>query len=427
MVSERSESFEELLQFLYLAPVGIVKFSADGAVGLINPMASQVLLPLVPHGDLTNLYDSLAPLVPDLRQRVGAFTGNAGAILDQQRIETLAGGRTLVLSLTVSRVNGTVYMAVLKDVTRLAEQERKLFADQQRFRAIFNYVRDYAIYTVTLDGRIEEWNPSLRRFGGWNADDVQGRHIRMFFVTDDPSLPDPTALLDEAKRIGSIETEGWRLKRDGSRLWGNTVITALPDGTGEVRGFVVVARDMTERKRMEDELKRHATVGPLTGAFNRRHGNARLAVEFDQRARSGRSFAVLMLDIDRFKSINDDHGHDGGDIVLSALVLACRAELRTVDMLARWCGEEFLILLPGTESEAAVEIAERLRETVAAMRVPIGGNVSIAFTISVGVAVPVSNDLHDLLRRADIALYAAKSGGRNCVKIAASEIEVGNH
>jgi diguanylate cyclase (GGDEF)-like protein/PAS domain S-box-containing protein len=412
-------AFEELLQFLYLTPVGIVKFDADGAIHLINPLASQLLLPLVPKGDLVNLYDSLAPLVPDLRQFVGTFTGNAGAILDQQRLEAQAGGKTLVLSLTVNRVNDTVYMAVLKDMTKLAEQEKRIFADQQRFRAIFNYVRDYAIYTITPDGLIEEWNQSLQRFGGWRATDVQGRHIGMFFPNDDPALAQPDALLAEAKRVGSVETEGWRLKRDGSRFWSNTVITALPDETGAVRGFVVVARDMTERKRREDELKQLTTVDPLTGAFNRRHGHERLAVEIDRRARSGQPCAVMMLDIDLFKSINDEYGHEAGDAVLCAMVLTCNAGLRTVDTLARWGGEEFLILLSDTDAEAAVAVAERLRKAISATRVPVRSAGGIAFTVSIGVAVPASNNLHDLLRRADNALYAAKTHGRNRVMLAA--------
>jgi diguanylate cyclase (GGDEF)-like protein/PAS domain S-box-containing protein len=422
IVCRSSEAFEELLQFLYLTPVGIVKFRANGAVDLINPMASQILLPLLPKGDLSDLYVSLAMLVPDLQQQVASFTGSTGNILDQQRLETKVGGITLVLSLTVSQVNDTVYMAVLKDVSKLAEQERKLLADRQRFRAIFNYVRDYAIYTITSDGLIEEWNQSLQRFGGWCAADVERRHISMFFATDDPRLPDPDTLLAAARRIGSVETEGWRLKRDGSRLWSNTVITALPDETGAVRGFVVVARDMTERKRMEDELKQHATTDPLTAAFNRRHGNACLAMEFERRARSGRPFALLMLDIDRFKSINDQHGHDAGDAVLCAMVLTCRSELRTVDMLARWGGEEFLILLPDIDAEGAIVIAERLRESVAKIRVPVGGNANIAFTVSIGVAEPMNDNLRDLLRRVDDALYTAKAGGRNRVVVAAAAV-----
>jgi hypothetical protein len=133
-----AEALEELLQFLYLTPVGIVKFAADGAIGLINPMASQLLLPLGPNAALDNLYESLAPLVPDLRGLVDRFTAKAGAVLDEPRLETRVGGARQVLSLTVSRVNDNVYMAVLDDVTKVAEQEQEIFADQQRFRAIFD-------------------------------------------------------------------------------------------------------------------------------------------------------------------------------------------------------------------------------------------------------------------------------------------------
>ena len=121
------------------------------------------------------------------------------------------------------------------------------------------------------------------------------------------------------------------------------------------------------------------------------------------------------FDMDRFKSINDTHGHDTGDAVLCAVVLTCKARLRTVDMLARRGGEEFLIVLPDTDAEAAIVIAERLREAVAAMLVPVGSNANVEFTVSIGVAVPVNDDLRDLLRRADDALYMAKAGGRNRV------------
>jgi PAS domain S-box-containing protein len=267
-------ALEELLQFLYLMPVGVVKFRIGGEVDLINPVASQLLLLLAPTSDLTNVYEPLMLLVPDLRQRAAAFAGDVGAVWDGQRLETRAGGKTVVLAISVNRINDVTYMMILRDVTLLAEQERKLFADQQRFRAIFDYVRDYTIYTITLDGQIDEWNLSLQRFGGWLAADVQGASIAMFFPADDQGARPSAVLLAEAKRVGSVETEGWRIKRDGSRLWGNTVITALPDESGSVRGFAVVSRDMSERKRMEEELKQLATIDPLTGAFNRRHAHS---------------------------------------------------------------------------------------------------------------------------------------------------------
>jgi diguanylate cyclase (GGDEF)-like protein/PAS domain S-box-containing protein len=412
-------ALEELLQFLYLMPVGVLKFRADGAIDLLNPMAAQILMPLISTPALDDIYTALAALAPDLRLQVARYSADTGTILDRQRLETQTGGRTTVLSLTVNRINQSVYMAVLKDVTKFAERERKLFSDQQKFRAIFDHVRDYAIYTITTDGVIEEWNQSLQRYGGWLAADVYGRNVCMFLPQDDADPPRVDMLLAEAQRIGSVETEGWRLKRDGSRLWGNSVITALPDEGGSVRGFVVVSRDMTERKRMEDDMKLLATVDPLTGAYNRRQGHAILTAEAGRYARDGRPFAVLMLDIDHFKAVNDHFGHAAGDAVLRSLVELARSTLRTVDRLVRWGGEEFLMVLPDTEAAAAMAAAERLRAVVSATPVAApAGDASIRFTVSIGVAVAAGGDLNELLRRSDAALYSAKTGGRNRVVLA---------
>ena len=409
---------EDLLQFLYLMPVGVVKFCSDGKVEMMNPVASALLLSIKSADTLGDIYSALETIAPDLRERVIQFSGHAGTVIDQQWLRTRAGKQVLVLSLTVNRIKDNVYMAVLSDVTRLAEQEEKLYADRQKFFAIFDHVRDYAIYTITMDGLIEEWNQSLQRYAGWLAADVQGRSMSMFFPLDDPDRPHLDLLLAEAQRIGSTETEGWRLKRDGSRLWSNTVVTALPDESGAVRGFVVVSRDLTERKRQEDEMKKLATVDPLTGAYNRRNGHALLAVQFSQRKRNGHPFAVLMLDVDDFKAVNDRFGHAVGDAVLCVLVQICRKALRPVDMVIRWGGEEFLIVLPNTGADEAMSIAERLRVIVAAAEVAASEGTSIRFTISVGVALPAGESPVELLRRSDGALYVAKTGGRNRVILA---------
>jgi diguanylate cyclase (GGDEF)-like protein/PAS domain S-box-containing protein len=408
-------SMEDLLQFLYLMPIGVVKFQADGAVDLMNPVASALLQSLRGDDTLSNIYASLAPIAPNLPRQVARFAAAAGKIVDRQWLEAGAGGRAMVLSLTVSRVNATVYMVVLTDVTTLAEQGRRLFVDRQKFFAIFDNLRDYAIYTTTPEGIIDEWNRSLQRMGGWVAEDVQGRHISMFLPPDNPNRSETDALLAEAKRIGSVETEGWRVKRDGARLWANTVITALPDEVGDVRGFVIVTRDITERKRTDDDMKLLATVDPLTGAYNRRQGDALLAAEFARRARDGPDFAVLMLDIDHFKAINDQFGHAAGDTVLCALVRDGQKALRTVDMFVRRGGEEFLIVLPDTVPDAAIVAAERLRAALAEMEVATSGGAAIRITVSIGVAAPLTDNSGELLRRADLALYAAKAAGRNRV------------
>jgi diguanylate cyclase (GGDEF)-like protein/PAS domain S-box-containing protein len=413
------ESLEELLQFLYLMPVGVVKFRPDGAVELMNPVASALLLSLTPDTKLDDIYGALAPIAPGLRQQVMEFAGEAGLVIDQHWLETSVGGSALVLSLTVNRISGEVYMAILRDVTRLAQQERKLFADQQKFRAIFDHVHDYAIYMITLDGLVEEWNQSMERYGGWQAADVDGHSLNMFFPLDDPDRPQTDMLLAEAQRIGSVETEGWRVKRNGSRLWANSIITAIPDKNGSARGFVVVSRDMTERKRLEDNMKRLATVDPLTGAFNRRQGDLLLAAEFNRHLRDGRPFAVLLLDIDHFKQVNDQFGHAAGDLVLCALVKSCRTALRTIDSVVRLGGEEFLLVLPDTDAVAAMLVAERVRATTAAAPIAAPDEAVIHVTVSIGVALAAVGDAEELLRRADAALYAAKRGGRDRVVLAA--------
>jgi diguanylate cyclase (GGDEF)-like protein len=242
--------------------------------------------------------------------------------------------------------------------------------------------------------------------------------MSLFFPPDDPNRPRIDLLLGEAQRIGSVETEGWRLKRDGTRLWANSIITALPDEAGSVRGFVVVSRDITERKRLEDDMKLLATVDPLTGAYNRRQGDALLAAEFSRRSRDGRSFAVLILDIDHFKTINDGFGHPAGDAVLQALVQAARNVLRTIDFVVRWGGEEFLIVLPATDVATAMGAAERLRAVLATTGVVVPSTATIHFTVSIGVAMSGGDGPAAMLRCADVALYAAKTGGRNRVVLA---------
>jgi diguanylate cyclase (GGDEF)-like protein/PAS domain S-box-containing protein len=411
-------SMDDLLQFLYLMPVGVVKFRTDGTVEMMNPVAAALLLSMNSADTLGDIYSSLASITPDLQQQMAQFGGHFGAVIDQRWLRTVAGTQALVLSLTVNRIQENVYMAVLTDVTRLAKQEEKLYADRQKFFAIFDHVRDYAIYTITLDGYIEEWNQSLQRFAGWLASDVQGRSMSVFFPPDDQDRPSLELLLGEARRIGSTETEGWRLKRDGSHLWANTVITALPDESGTVSGFVVVSRDLTERKRQEDDMKRLATVDPLTGAYNRRKGDELLAVEFSRRKRDGQPFAVLMLDIDHFKAVNDRFGHGAGDAVLCALVQTCRTALRPVDMVVRWGGEEFLIVLPNTAVAGAMSAAERLRSAVAATEVASSEGASIRFTISVGIASAEGEGSSELLSRSDAQVYGkdewTQQGGTIC-------------
>lgn len=168
------------------------------------------------------------------------------------------------------------------------------------------------------------------------------------------------------------------------------------------------------------ELYRLATVDSLTGVFIRRHFMDLAEKEINRARRYDGPMAMIMLDADHFKSINDTHGHAAGDTVLRAIAETCYRDLRDVDFVGRLGGEEFAICLPETDQAAACEVAERIREDIENLVIPIDDGKTIRLSISVGVSELMSKDcLDDVMRRADAALYEAKKGGRNRVIAAA--------
>ncbi|WP_108482648.1 diguanylate cyclase [Oceaniglobus ichthyenteri] len=183
------------------------------------------------------------------------------------------------------------------------------------------------------------------------------------------------------------------------------------------------------RKRATDLLRnsvdaglRMATVDPLTGLFNRRYGDHHLVALADRATHRQRSYAVLMVDIDRFKSVNDNYGHAIGDLVLKSVARVLQDNLRAIDLIARYGGEEFIVALPDATLPAARLAAERLRQRVAEMVVTLPDGSGLSVTISVGLAMggPGSGPAHDVLGRADTALFQAKNQGRNCIAVAQS-------
>ena len=176
-----------------------------------------------------------------------------------------------------------------------------------------------------------------------------------------------------------------------------------------------LSAEIRRREQAEQDLRQLAATDPLTGASNRRHFFDEGARELQRAQRSGHPVALLQLDIDHFKRVNDSYGHAAGDCVLKDLVACCRGHLRSPDLLGRLGGEEFAVLVPECPPEAAERLAERLRESLAAIRVTAERG-EIAFTVSIGVALcDPTAPLDTALEAADRALYAAKQQGRNRV------------
>lgn len=190
-------------------------------------------------------------------------------------------------------------------------------------------------------------------------------------------------------------------------------------------------RSMLRIKKLQDELDRKnkeletvnqqlrllSITDGLTGLFNHRHVHELLNEEYGRSKRSGDPLGVAMLDLDRFKQLNDAHGHPTGDVVLHETADMLRENAREVDMVGRYGGEEFIAILPGADEDAAAQFAERVRSAVDEY-VYRDGEKEIRMTVSAGVASATASDIgnpDDLIKRADIALYEAKESGRNKV------------
>ncbi|MBK4736370.1 sensor domain-containing diguanylate cyclase [Noviherbaspirillum pedocola] len=427
--------YEALLQFLYLAPVGLVQMTPDGGVTIMNPLAAQLLMPLSRDGGLDNLFRVLEPVAPELRNLAESFTADSGTICDSLRVQLTAGipGRVdpRMLSVSLLRLDAARTMAVLTDITVAVKRERQLRQSEAWFNAVLNDVTDYALMALDTAGRIEIWNPGIARLTGYDAARVTGQSLALFHA---PGAITPERIADrlhEADCNGWSLDEGWCVRADGSRFWASTMIAPLtgiddePNGqTEEARGYALIIRDISDRRDNAERLLRESECDHLTGIANRRKFFQVAELELQRWNRAPRPLALLVIDADHFKRINDTWGHAAGDAVLRNLARTLTSSLRDIDAVARIGGEEFAALLPSTDLADAMNLAQRLCDAVAAQRVDIGDS-SIGYTVSIGVAVMHKGiaGLDLLLREADAGLYSAKRAGRNRIAHAAPTLE----
>ena len=283
--------------------------------------------------------------------------------------------------------------------TGLVERDAEKAEVVSRLRALVDQT-PVAIVELDAEGLVRTWNPTAEQVFGWSADEVLGRR-------------NPTAQAEEYdERLDALQRGRYldgvaarRRRKDGSVVDVSMSSVAVFDEHGAVRGYVGVYADITERLRLERSLRHAAHHDALTGLPNRTLFRERL----DRQVRTGTSGALLLLDLDGFKAVNDDLGHDAGDTVLVELGQRLSGAARAGDTVARLGGDEFVVLLEDGADSAAV--AERILRLLAEP-VEVAGR-AVALGCSIGAATLSAGTTSDLaMRQADIAMYAAKSQGR---------------
>jgi len=228
---------------------------------------------------------------------------------------------------------------------------------------------------------------------------------------------------DEYKEILAVLAQGGQVTHrlvelrmpDGQPKWVlASYLTLTYSGEPAVLGWLY---DVSEQKQAERQLERWAMTDSLTGLHNRRSFLEIAERELSRAVRHGDPLAILMLDIDHFKAINDAHGHRVGDFVLKEFGKLCRQNLRTFDAVGRVGGEEFAVLLPKTDYEQAMTVAERFRLVIEKTRLSLKHGLPLQFTASIGVAAITqeTTNVDTLLNESDTALHEAKRAGRNRV------------
>jgi len=365
--------------------------------------------------DAASLLEQIDPDYADRLAEVIALPPGTGTQVELKwnRLDGLSTyGRGLVRSR--QRADGSVVIeGALADITELHEAEIQLMNSEKRSRLLTENAWE-VIWTMDLDGKVTYINPAVERVRGFTPEEA------MLQSPEEIQPPESAAIgADYYQRLfAAIEAgteppifrgEQEYYRKDGSIMIGELQCIPHVDADGQVIELIGVTRDISERKVFEAELRNLAVTDTLTGVWNRRHGTELLTADLSTR-RPGQALSLLMLDIDHFKAINDTFGHQAGDHVLIEIASRLRRSLRGNDMVARWGGEEFVVLLRDCALPDALRLAEDIRAAIG--EVPFGALGSL--TVSVGAAQLGSDeDLTSWLGRADQALYRAKRSGRN--------------
>ena len=353
----------------------------------------------------------------------------AGERYETERLARRRDGSTFLARVVARAVErgapqrGTIW--IFEDVTEKRATEERLYAEKERAQATLQAIRDGVIVTDPR-GFIEFLNPTAERITGCDLLSAAGAHVACVLnIVDEASgapLADPVSRMLEAGDVIEEQPSAVLARADAARLLIDYSAAPILGRDGSLQGAVIALRDVTRQREMAERVRWQATHDPLTRLINRAEFERRVEEAIADVRRGGGPHALLFLDLDQFKVVNDTCGHAAGDELLRQLTQVLSAHIRQTDALARLGGDEFGVLLPGCPIAPARRVAEKLRQAVEGFQFAWQDKI---FRVGVSVGgVPIDDphrSLAELLAAADSACYHAKDSGRNRVHFAAGD------
>ncbi len=413
---------------------GVYRCAPDGRLVEVNPAFVRML----GYAKAAELYalPGIAAVYaePQRRAELERALQGQGVVHNVEAVLARADGSSVVVLENArllydadSRLIG--YEGTMADITARKLAEQAMFAEKERAQVTLQSIGD-AVITTDREGSIDYMNPVAERLTGWRGDEASGERLgvvmRLLDEITEGEMDNPLArCLREGQVVHSSE-HSVLVNRQGQEIAVQESAAPIRDRAGEIVGAVVVFRDVTRERRLQRALSYQAGHDALTGLINRRELDNRLADALRSAHEHQGPHALLYMDLDQFKLVNDACGHSAGDRLLRDITGLLQANVRAGDTIARLGGDEFGILMQRCSAEQAVRIAETIRQTIHDYRFSWDQHTSrIGVSIGVVEINAESQNVATLLSAADIACYAAKDAGRNRIHVYDSHLDAG--
>ncbi|MGB7481366.1 MAG: PAS domain S-box protein [Burkholderiaceae bacterium] len=328
--------------------------------------------------------------------------------------EAKSGQKIVVSSqLTLDTSGPGRYLETNVDITQRLQMEQALKKTQEDYRQLVEASTEVAMIILDPAGIIVNWNAGAEKIVGHTYQEAVGQSIFQIFTPEDRSVGQPWRELEKAKAAGSELDRRWHVRKDGSRFWADGVMMPLWEEDGGLRGFAKIFLDQTAQRLAEEQTRFLANHDALTGLPNRIHLSEQLHKAIALADRNQAALAVLLLDLDRFKYVNDTFGHHAGDLLLKEVANRLRSSLRETDVVARMGGDEFLVIqADGAQPQASERLAGKLVEELERPYLLEQHEVQSGTSIGISCYPADARNMVELMKKADLALYRAKSEGR---------------